>query len=65
MFIWACLKHPGPMDLKEKHMVGPRSVAVWLLWGCLCWVLLTWVCWVPQLKVLQCECAGVACGGYN
>lgn len=30
-FIWACLKYPGPMDLKEKHLVGPSLLL------CDCW----------------------------
>lgn len=35
---------------------GPRSVAVWLLWGCLYWVLLTWVSWETFSSVFYSEC---------
>lgn len=45
MFIWACLKYPVPMDLKEKHLVGPALLLCVCHGGYLYWAPLPWVSW--------------------
>lgn len=70
MFIWACLKYPVPMDLKEKHLVGPAPLLLCVCHGgYLYWAPLPWVFWEISSSRFYTECeqrgCREACGGYN
>lgn len=70
VFIWACLKYPVPMDLKEKHLVGPAPLLLCVCHGgYLYWAPLPWVFWEISSSRFYTECeqrgCREACGGYN